>query len=235
MVILVDAQQKIIRAIRIVKPYHAQALVDGWLCIKYLDGREESLSTFADVSRGDMILYGNATANNSSPQQEYSITGRDLDVVPKQCVYPTGEKKCYECEYSVTTPATYECSFDIVKYIEAIRPRHAPETKTCDCQVIEKSCVYCGFSSMCPEQTPSGNGRDFCSRPASIPAPEQVAAIRNATPENIIEQLSDLNRYSCQEYDEANLSDNEREMGIHLEYGNRLWGILQSLRTKEQP
>ena len=60
-------KQKIIRAIKIVKPYHAQALVDGWLCIKYLDGSEESLSTFADVSKGDMILYGNATRSCPAP------------------------------------------------------------------------------------------------------------------------------------------------------------------------
>jgi hypothetical protein len=48
--------------------------------------------------------------------------------------------------------------------------------------------------------------------------------------------LSDLNKYSCEEYEEASLSDNEKEMRIHLEYGNRLWGIIRSLRTaQEQP
>ena len=69
--------------------------------------------------------------------------------------------------------------------------------------------------------------------PASTPTPEQTAAIRNATLENIIEQLSDLNHYSCEEYEEASLSDNEREMRIHLEYENRLWGIIKSLRITE--
>ena len=64
---MVDAQQEIVRSIKIVKPYHAQALVDGWLCIKYLDGEEESLSTFADVSKGDIILYGNAARSRPAP------------------------------------------------------------------------------------------------------------------------------------------------------------------------
>ena len=59
-----------------------------------------------------------------------------------------------------------------------------------------------------------------------------VAQARNRTLDEIIETLSDLNRYSCQEYEEASLSDNEREMRIHLEYGNRLWGIIRSLRTE---
>jgi len=49
-----------------------------------------------------------------------------------------------------------------------------------------------------------------------------------------IEMLSDLNKYSCEEYEEASLSDNEKEMRIHLEYGNRLWGIIRSLRTAQE-
>ena len=53
--------------------------------------------------------------------------------------------------------------------------------------------------------------------------------------EKVLEQLSDLNRYACQEYDEASCSDNEREMRIHLEYGNRTWGIIRSLRTGGEP
>jgi hypothetical protein len=66
---------------------------------------------------------------------------------------------------------------------------------------------------------------------------EQIAEIdnrirkeRKAEREKVIEILSDLNKYSCEEYEEASLSDNEREMRIHLEYGNRTWGIIRSLR-----
>lgn len=32
-----------------------QAKTDGWICIKYLDCGEESLSTFADISNGEYI------------------------------------------------------------------------------------------------------------------------------------------------------------------------------------
>ena len=53
------------KVIQIDKPYHATALDDGWLCIKYLDGGEESLSTFADISKGDRIMWGNAIRTHS--------------------------------------------------------------------------------------------------------------------------------------------------------------------------
>jgi hypothetical protein len=42
------------------KPHRAIALTDGWLCIKYLEGGEESLTTFADISKGDVITYTHA-------------------------------------------------------------------------------------------------------------------------------------------------------------------------------
>ena len=61
----------------------------------------------------------------------------------------------------------------------------------------------------------------------------QAEAARTATLA-AIEMLSDLNKYSCEEYEEASLSDNEKEMRIHLEYGNRLWGIIRSLRTAQE-
>jgi hypothetical protein len=57
---------------------------------------------------------------------------------------------------------------------------------------------------------------------------DKIAQVR----EDAIEQLGDLNKYACFEYEEASLSDNEREMMIHLEYGNRVWGIIRSLRTE---
>ena len=50
-----------------------------------------------------------------------------------------------------------------------------------------------------------------------------------------IEQLSDINKYAREEYEEANLSDNEREMRIHLEYGNRVWGVVRFLRAQPEP
>ena len=59
---------------------------------------------------------------------------------------------------------------------------------------------------------------------------QELKDARKDEREKVIEILSDLNKYSCEEYEEASLSDNEREMRIHLEYGNRTWGIIRSLR-----
>lgn len=44
-------------------PHRAIAPDDGWLCFKYLDGGEESISTFADISNGDVITYGIAPSS----------------------------------------------------------------------------------------------------------------------------------------------------------------------------
>lgn len=52
--------------------------------------------------------------------------------------------------------------------------------------------------------------------------------------ERVLEQLNDLRRYSSDEYEEAYLSDNEREMRIHVEYGNRIWGIMKTLRGERE-
>jgi len=43
-----------------------------------------------------------------------------------------------------------------------------------------------------------------------------------------LESLNDLRRYANGEYNEAETSDNEREMRIHLEYENRIWSILKN-------
>jgi len=60
------------------------------------------------------------------------------------------------------------------------------------------------------------------------------AAIRQdatlAAYEHITALLDDLRKYANGEYNEAALSDNEREMRIHLEYENRIWGIMKQLR-----
>ena len=63
----------------------------------------------------------------------------------------------------------------------------------------------------------------------------QCQKAREDEREQVIEILGDLNKYSCEEYEEASLSDNEREMRIHLEYGNRTWGIIRSLRGGGAP
>ena len=43
----------------------------------------------------------------------------------------------------------------------------------------------------------------------------------------ILECLNNLRKYANGEYSEAELSDNEREMRIHLEYENRIWSIIK--------
>jgi len=51
--------------------------------------------------------------------------------------------------------------------------------------------------------------------------------------EKVLELLDDLRRYANGEYKEADLSDNEHDLRIHLEYENRIWGIMQELRNKQ--
>lgn len=46
---------------------------------------------------------------------------------------------------------------------------------------------------------------------------------------DVMEILEDLRKYANSEYQEAECSDNEREMRIHLEYENRIWAIMKSL------
>ena len=55
-------------------------------------------------------------------------------------------------------------------------------------------------------------------------------AIRKDATGKVLEQLDELRRYANGEYKEADCSDNEREMRIHLEYENRVWGIMRELR-----
>jgi hypothetical protein len=51
--------------------------------------------------------------------------------------------------------------------------------------------------------------------------------------EKVLELLNDFRRYANGEFKEADLSDNERETRIHLEYENKIWGIMQELRSKQ--
>jgi hypothetical protein len=55
----------------------------------------------------------------------------------------------------------------------------------------------------------------------------------NDTRNAILESLEDLRKYANGEYNEADASDNEREMRIHLEYENRIWGILKQNGVKK--
>jgi hypothetical protein len=51
--------------------------------------------------------------------------------------------------------------------------------------------------------------------------------------DKVLELLNDLRKYANGEYKEADLSDNEHDLRIHLEYENRIWGIMKELRAGE--
>ena len=48
--------------------------------------------------------------------------------------------------------------------------------------------------------------------------------------EKVLDGLDGLRKYANGEYKEADLSDNEHDLRIHLEYENRIWGIMKELR-----
>ena len=82
--------------------------------------------------------------------------------------------------------------------------------------------------------TPAHSDEEKIDAAITFACEKHDAAIASTATLAAIEMLSDLNKYSCEEYEEASLSDNEKEMRIHLEYGNRLWGIIRSLRTAQE-
>jgi hypothetical protein len=82
--------------------------------------------------------------------------------------------------------------------------------------------------------TPAHSDEEKIDAAITFACEKHDAAIASTATLAAIEMLSDLNKYSCEEYEEASLSDNEKEMRIHLEYGNRLWGVIRSLRTAQE-
>jgi hypothetical protein len=50
--------------------------------------------------------------------------------------------------------------------------------------------------------------------------------------DTVLELLDGLRKYANGEYKEADLSDNEHDLRIHLEYENRIWGIMKELRQQ---
>jgi hypothetical protein len=63
---------------------------------------------------------------------------------------------------------------------------------------------------------------------------EHDAQVAKAEREQVLETLEDLRKWSNGEYNEAYLSDNEREMRIHNDYGCKIWGVMESLRTQPE-
>ena len=98
---------------------------------------------------------------------------------------------------------------------------------------ISRSQIYFIERVGCASHTPAAPAERLCDECNIIELEEKLTNLEQQIKdehEKVIEILSDLNKYSCEEYEEASLSDNEREMRIHLEYGNRTWGIIRSLR-----
>jgi hypothetical protein len=60
-----------------------------------------------------------------------------------------------------------------------------------------------------------------------------IQQARKQEREKVLEMLDELRKYANVEYNESDASDNEREMRIHLEYENRVWDIMKSLRQQE--
>ena len=92
--------------------------------------------------------------------------------------------------------------------------------KHCDYEVF---CRF--FPSYCEEHKtacPHGSGCQYDSR--SHPYQSER--------DKVLELLNDLRKYANGEYKEADLSDNEHDLRIHLEYENRIWGIMKELRQK---
>jgi adenosyl cobinamide kinase/adenosyl cobinamide phosphate guanylyltransferase len=57
--------------------------------------------------------------------------------------------------------------------------------------------------------------------------------IRKDEREKVLDLLDDLRKYANGEYNEAELSDNEHDLRIHLEYENRIWGIMKERRQSK--
>jgi hypothetical protein len=77
------------------EPHKATALTDGWLCFKYLDNGEESLSTFADISKGDVITY----SHPHTPAPKSGCDGCRKDTEHLECPVPgkCDQMKCPIC------------------------------------------------------------------------------------------------------------------------------------------
>ncbi len=60
------------------------------------------------------------------------------------------------------------------------------------------------------------------------------AQVAKAAREKMLETLEGLRKWSNGEYNEAYLSDNEREMRIHNDYGCKIWEVMGSLRTQQE-
>jgi hypothetical protein len=62
--------------------------------------------------------------------------------------------------------------------------------------------------------------------------PKEVEQIRKQERDTVLELLDGLRKYANGEYKEADLSDNEHDLRIHLEYENRIWGIMKGLQQQ---
>lgn len=134
-------KQKMKKAIVIDKPYRAIALTDGWLCIKYLDGGEESLTTFADISEGDVITYGRSRPYN--PQAERELWCGDCGFKKsKTCNDETTWKRC-RLMSSEPEGKNVEARLELARQLE--RERVLDELYPPNTQITKNGDLYGGW------------------------------------------------------------------------------------------
>ena len=79
---------------------------------------------------------------------------------------------------------------------------------------------------------PYQSERDTISKELAL---ELCMDARKDATEKVLDGLDGLRKYANGEYKEADLSDNEHDLRIHLEYENRIWGIMKELRQVGSP
>ena len=131
-------------------------------------------------------------------------------------------KEWFEKYGASMMPGYFEARISAYKRIEKERKTatHAPAAPAAP----EPKCDDCRFVKECPllyfppcEQLARNDERHYREK-------------ANAEREKMLERLEGFRKYSNGEYNEAYLSDNEREMRIHNDYGCKIWGIMGSLR-----
>lgn len=119
-------------------------------------------------------------------------------------------------------------------------PDHSDEYYSFDCDGDGDSGFnhYCNFGGTKKSLHSSDKiNSDACPRAKAAfeKAVGVFCASHSSAGEPVLELLDALRKHANAEYKEAELSDNEREMRIHLEYENRIWGIMKSLRGGGAP
>lgn len=151
-------------------------------------------------------------------EPEYIITADMLSAWRSGCVdwKSQEDSKCYCCDFRGTGSRKGCCEFDddaMQKIFQSCPRDPAPETK----QAYRN-----GFD----------DGFEIGNAQCEIHHQDVIEEAATKPREEVLELLDDLRKYAKGEYTEADISGNEREMRTHLEYENRIWGVMKSLRSE---